>query len=393
MIEISQAAPPELDRFQRGALIVGIIGLVILGAGAFFSPDQFFRSYLMAYVFWVGVALGSFALLMVQHMSGGAWGLVIRRLLEGATRTFPLLAILFIPVALGVGFLYEWADPGKAHTPLLEHKRVYLNIPFFLGRAVFYFAVWIVVTYFLNKWSLEQDRMGHRPLTRKLQVLSGPGLILYGLTVTFMSVDWVMSLEPEWYSTIFGIIFMGGQGVSAMAMAIAALMLLSDRKPLSDIVRPAHFHDLGKLLLAFVMLWAYFNFSQFLIIWSGNLPEEVPWYVRRLQGGWQYVGLLLVVFHFALPFLLLLSRDFKRNARGLAALAIAVIVMRFVDLFWLIAPSFEYHHWFEYLLFIPAPIGLGGIWLAYFAWQLKQRPLIPVRDPYLEDALNPGSGH
>lgn len=398
MMEVTPVAPPEFDRLGKRALVVGIAGLALSAIWAIFNVEQFFRSYLLAYVFWIGIVLGCFAILMVQHMSGGAWGLVIRRVLEAATRTFLPMALLFIPVAVGLKFIYIWANPEAAAgnevlTGLLKHKEPYLNIPFFLGRVVFYFAVWISVTYFLNKWSLDQDRTGDRRITRKMQVLSGPGLVLYGLTVTFASIDWVMSLEPEWFSTIFGILFMGGQGVAAMAFIIAVLVLLKDRKPFSEIIAPRHFHDLGKLLLAFIMLWAYFNFSQFLIIWSGNLPEEIPWYLRRLQGPYKWIGLILVIFHFVLPFLMLLSRNLKRDGRRLAVLAIAVIIFRLVDIYWLIAPEFHHGKFHLHLLDILAPIGLGGVWLWLFFQQLKKRPLLPVGDPELEGAIGPGEGH
>jgi len=398
MMEATPVAPPEIDRFSKRALYVGIAGLALGALWAFFDAEQFFRSYLLAYVFWIGIALGCFAILMVQHMSGGAWGIVIRRVLEAATRTFLPMALLFIPLAVGLKFIYIWANPEAAAgnavlARLLEHKAPYLNIPFFLARVIFYFLVWIGVTHFLNKWSLEQDRTRDRRITRKLQVLSGPGLVLYGLTVTFASIDWVMSLEPEWFSTIFGILFMGGQGVAAMAFIIAVLVLLKDRKPFAEVIAPRHFHDLGKLLLAFIMLWAYFNFSQFLIIWSSNLPEEIPWYLRRLQGPFKWIGLLLVLFHFALPFLMLLSRDLKRNGRQLAALAIAVIIFRLVDIYWLIAPEFHHGEFHLHLLDIIVPVGLGGIWLWLFFQQLKKRPLLPLGDPELEGAIGPGEGH
>jgi hypothetical protein len=398
MIEMIDKTPPEVDQYRQRALIVGVAGLALCGLGAVVMQDatQFFRSYLLAFIFWIGIALGSFAILMVQHMSGGAWGLVIRRLLESATRTFPLLVILFVPVALGVVKLYPWARPETLNDEvreLVHHKELYLNVPFFLARAVFYFVVWIGVSYLLNKWSLEQDRTGVRYLTRKMQVLSGPGLLLYGFTVTFSSIDWVMSLSPDWYSTIWGILFMGGQGLSAMAFMIAALVLLANRKPLSDVIAPSHLHDLGKLMLAFLMLWAYFSFSQFLIIWSGNIPEEAVWYTRRLHTGWRWVGLALVLLHFALPFVLLLSRDLKRNGRTLAIVAIAIIIMRYVDLIWLTGPEFYGGHFAVSWMDVVMPFGVGGIWLAFFLYQLKTRPLIPVQDPYLEDALSHSGGH
>ncbi len=389
MIEAMYAAPQELDRFGQRALVTGVVFLAACAIGWFLSPEQFFRSYLLGYVFWIGITLGCLAIMMLHHLSGGAWGLVIRRLLESATKTLPLMALLFVPLAFGTHVLYSWARPEEvSSSPLLQHKSPYLNLRFFFIRAALYFGVWCVISYFLNKWSAEQDRTGQHQITRRLEALSAPGLILFGLTVTFASVDWVMSLEPEWFSTIFGILFMGGQVLSALAFVIATAVVLGKRKPLSDAIAPAHLHDLGKLLLAFVMLWAYFAFSQYLIIWSGNLPEEISWYVHRLHGGWQWLGLLLILFHFALPFLLLLSRDLKRNARLLARLAAAVIIMRFIDLFWLIAPEFHNEalslHWMD----LAAPVGLGGIWLAFFVRQLKSRPLLPIGDPHLEEALS-----
>jgi hypothetical protein len=224
-------------------------------------------------------------------------------------------------------------------------------------------------------------------------MLSGPGLVLLVLTVTFASVDWVMSLEPEWFSTIFGLIFVINWVLTAFSFVIAVMVLLSGRKPLEGVVAPAHFHDLGKLLLAFIMIWAYFNFSQYLIIWSGNISEETVWYLHRTRGGWGWIAILLVLFHFALPFLLLLSRDLKRNARRLAMIAIVVFLMRFIDLFWIITPTFRREHLGLSFMDIVAPLAMGGLWVAFFAWQLKKRPLLPINDPYLEQALEHAHHH
>ena len=389
MISTSYMAGPGVGRLQRRALVVGLAALALCIIGAFISPAQFFRSYLLGYLFWAGVALGCLAILMLQHLSGGAWGMVIRRMLESGSRTLPLMALLFVPLIPGIRQLYGWARPDNA----IPHQAAYLNVPFFLFRAVLYFGVWLSMAYFMNRWSREQDRTGDLRLARRLQMLSGPGLVLYGLTATFAAIDWVMSLEPHWSSSIFGILIIGGQALSAMAFIIAVAVLLAQHEPLSGVLLPGHFHDLGKLLLAFVMLWAYFAFSQLLIVWSGNLPEEIPWYLHRLHGGWGWVGVLLILFHFALPFVLLLSRDLKRNARALALLAVAVIFMRLVDLFWLTAPEFwpgRFHlHWMD----IAAPVGIGGVWLAVFAWQLRGWPLLPIGDRYLEKALEHGQGH
>jgi len=399
MIEGFETARVDLEGFRRRALTVGVAALAAGAAGALISSEsreQFFRSYLLAYIFWIAIPLGCFAILMLQHMSGGVWGLVTRRVLESSTRTFPLLALLFIPLLVGLKSIFPWASPEKL-SPALKHaveeKHLYLNIGFFIARAVFYFLVWILVTRLLNHWSAEQDRTGERRLTSKMQGLSGPGLLLYGLTVTFASIDWAMSLDPQWFSTIYGLLFMGGQGLAGMAFVIAVMVLLAGRKPMSDVIKPKHLHDLGKLMLAFLMIWAYFAFSQFLIIWAGNLPEEIPFYVRRIQSSWKYVGFGLIVLHFALPFVLLLSRDLKKNGRMLSTVAIGVIVMRFVDLIWLTGP--ELHDgvfslsWMDLML----AVGIGGVWLWFFATQLNRRPLLPIHDPDIESVFAAGHGH
>ena len=386
---------PELEKdlrlWRARAGVVGIAGLAAVAAGGFFWPAQFFRSYLWAYIFYLGIASGCLALLMLQYLTGGAWGMVIRRPCEAAARTMPLLALLFLPLVLGIRTLYPWSHPEVvAADEVLRHKQVYLNIPFFLGRTALYFAGWLLCSWLLSKWSADQDTGGNGPAMRKISILSGPGLLFWGFSVTFMAIDWVLSLDPHWFSTMYGLLFVAGQGLSAMAFLIALLVLLSYRRPFSKILTHRHLHDLGKLMLAMVMVWAYFSFSQFLIIWSGNLPEEIPWYLTRLGGGWQYVALLLVLGHFALPFALLLSRDLKRNFKLLARIAVFILAMRVVDLYWLVAPdllkgSFGVS-WMDFAVFL----GLGGVWLAYFLTQLSRRPLMPVGDPQLEEVLAHG---
>ena len=376
-------AGPEINRLRNPALLIGIVALTTCVIAAFSSPAQFFRSYLLGFVFWIGLSLGCMAILMLQHLTGGDWGMVIRRPLESATRTLPLLAVLFLPVLFGMHRLYGWTEPGQ----ITPEKAAYLNVRFFVIRAVIYFVVWLGLAYLLNKWSREQDRTSDPRLSVRLQLLSGPGLGLYVLTASFAGIDWIMSLEPRWYSTVFGLIVVGGQALSAIALIIAVLAWLSRREPMASVLLPRHFHDLGKLLLTFVMLWAYFAFSQLLVTWSGNLPEEIPWYLRRWSGAWGGIGVALILFHFALPFALLLSRDLKRSARALGILAVLIIFMRWVDLFWLTAPEFSAGsfqiHWMD----LVAPIGLGGIWFAFFIWQLQSRPLLPIGDAQSAEAL------
>jgi hypothetical protein len=380
--------PESLLRLQSRALLVGAAALAACALGALFFPEQFFRAYLQGYVLWLGIALGSLALLMIQHLTGGAWGLVIRRILEASTRTLPLLAVLFVPLLLGLSWIYPWARPDQVATDyVLQHREPYLNLWFFLVRVVVYFGTWIAFAYVLNRWSHEQDRVFPPPPERKFRLLSAPGLLAYGLTVTFMSFDWIMAVDAHWYSTIFGVLTMGGQAVSAMSFTVILLFMLSSTPPLSDVLSRAHFHDLGKLLFAFVMLWAYFSFSQLLIIWSGNLPDEIPWYLYRTGGGWQYVGALLAAGHFAVPFLLLLSRETKRNPQLLARIAAWLLVMRAVDIFWTIAPEFHQAGFRVQLMDVLAPIGLGGLWLYWFLRELQTRPLLPINDPYLKEAF------
>lgn len=388
--------PASVDRLQRVALLTGSAGVLLTAIGAIFDLGQALRSWLFAHLFWTGVSIGCVSLLMINHLTGGVWGAVIRRLLEAGARALPLLALLFLPIALGVARIYEWARPEVvAADPVLRMKQPYLNIPFFLVRAVFFFAVWSLLARLLSQWSLELDRTGSLRFARRLRGLSGAGLVLLGFTITFSAVDWAMSLNPHWYSTIYGILFMVGQTLSAMALVIVLLVRFRDESPFPTAVRPPVLHDLGKLLFAFVMLWAYVNLSQFLIVWSGNLPEEIPWYVQRLRGGWRLLALLIVVFHFTLPFLLLLSRDLKRNAPTLAKVAALLFLVRLVDLYWLVAP--DLHHdggfhpsWMD----VAAPIGIGGIWLYWFARELRSRPLLPLHEPDLEEFLaRPAEGH
>jgi hypothetical protein len=389
MTTTNPSAPyPNFARPQTIALAVGAAGLALCALGWLVSPDQFFRSYLMAYVFWVGLAIGCLPLMMIHHMTGGAWGLVIRRPLEAGTRTLPLMAVLFLPVVLGMPSLYAWARPeAVAADEVLRQKAPYLNASFWMIRTAIYFALWIGLSYFLSTWSREQDRTGDLRFARKMQVLSGPGIVFYFLAVTFASVDWVMSLEPHWYSTIFGPLIAAGQVLNAFAFAIVLLALLSRYQPISEVIRPDIFQDLGKLLLAFVMVWAYFAFSQYLIIWAGNLPEEIHWYLQRSKGGWMTIGILIIVFHFFVPFFLLLSRDLKRNGLVLACVAGGIIAMRFIEIFWTLMPLFHPQgltvHWLD----LAAPAGIGGVWIWAFLQHLKSYPLLPVHDPYLQEAL------
>ena len=387
-------APPDVNRVQQRALIAGAVFTVLFAIGFFQNRDQFFQSYLFAFSFWAGISIGALALLMLQHLTGGGWGLVIRRVLEAATRTLPLVLILFVPIVLGAHRIYKWTDAHEvAEHPVLKEKSKYLNLPFFTVRAAIYFAIWLALAYFLNRWSLLQDRTADRKYTKNMRVLSGPGMVLFVFTVSFASIDWFMSLDWEWSSTIYGFIFVAAWSLSALAFTIAVMAALSKHEPMNNVVAQLHFHDLGKLLLALVMLWSYFAFSQFLIIWSGNLPEEISWYLPRIHGAWGAIALAVIVLHFAFPFLFLLSRSLKRHAGKLVIVAVLILVMRLVDLFWMIEPNFtksEFHfNWMD----LVAPIAMGCLWLGVFARALSQRALIPMNDPLYETVLEQKHAH
>ncbi len=383
----------KLERLPARLAPIGLVLIAVCVAAGFRDTADFFRSYLVAFLFCLGITLGCLALLMMQHLTGGNWALVIRRILEAGTRTLPLLAIAASPLLLGMKTLYSWSRPDQTD-PVILSKHLYLNPEFFTARMVIYFCVWFMLGYFMNKWSRVEDSTGGNVLLwGRMEGLSGIGLVMYGFTVTFASIDWVMSLEPRWYSTIYGMLFMVGQALAALAFSITILVWLSDREPLSDVVRPRHFQDLGGFLLAFVMLWAYLEFSQFLIIWGGNLSGEIPWYLSRMQGTWGRIGLLLVILSFALPFFLLLFRDVKRRKRSLLIVATLVLLMRLVDMYWMVLPAFGGGDaritWMNVVL----PLGFGVIVFAYFSWQLQRMPILPVHDPRMEGVAEHATEH
>ena len=382
----------DMRQWRTRALIAGAVGTAISAAGFFIAgPTQFYRSYLWSFIFIVALTVGPLAWLMLQYVTGGAWGLVIRRACEAASRTLPLTLIMFLPVVIGMNNLYPWTHADRvAADPLLQHKAPYLNVPFFLIRAAIYFAGWMFLSWWFNRWSAKEDAEGHDAVHTKMSRMAGPGLLFYGFSVTFMAVDWILSVDPKWFSTIFGLLFIANQALTGMAFLITLMVLLSKYRPMSEVLTHRHLHDLGKFMLALVMVWAYFSFSQFIIIWAGNLPEEIPWYLIRMNNGWQFVGLLLVLGHFVLPFALLLSRDLKRNFKFLAMIAVFILVMRFVDLYWLITPSFRTAGFGISFLDFTIPIGLVGLWLAYFLTQLEKRPLMPANAPHLEEVLEHG---
>jgi hypothetical protein len=383
-------APDSVGRLQQSALVVGGIALVLALFGAVRSPEMFYRSYLMSFMLILGLTLGSLGLVMLQHLTSGHWGIIIRRPLESASRTLPLVTVFFLPIAfIGMKYLYgAWLDPEEVKKePLSDFQRGFLTHSGYLTRAVIYFAIWLFLMFIFNRLSKQQDvDREDRALRRRLKMLAGPGIIVYVFAMSFAAIDWVMSISPHWASTIYGFLYVIGQLISSMALMIAVVVLLARTEPFSGILQKRHLHDLGKLLLAFVMLWAYFDFSQLLIIWSGNQPEEITFYRTRLYGEWGVVAVIILIFHFFVPFFILLSEDVKRNAKILPKIAVWLIFMRLVDLFWMTRPEFTSRAvptWLDIVL----PLALGGLWLGFFAFNLKQLPLLPVGDPKLEEAI------
>lgn len=381
-------------KMQSTFLVGGVIlWAATIGAGLL-DPHAFMKAYLTGYMLWLGFPLGAVGLLCLHYLVGGGWSFLIRRFLEAAASTVPLMFLLLLPFLVGVADLYLWADSSiVAHDAALQHKSAYLNVDFFRIRAVGYFIVWGLLGHFLVKWSTQQDQLGDVRLTSKLQALAGPGLVIYILTMTFATIDWVMSLDPHWFSTIHGLVFVMGQGVSALALSILCIVKFGHLEALGRFYNERYLRDLGTLMFAFVMLWAYMCFSQYLIIWSGNLPEETPFYIVRGKGVWGWLGLAILLFHFALPFSLLLSREVKRQTKTMTAIAGLVIVMRLVDLFWYIGPAGAHG---EHALDVPfhvswidlaAPLGIGGIWISTFLKHLGSHSLMPMRDPLLEETF------
>jgi hypothetical protein len=391
------APPGSLRRLQGPALVAGVVGLALAGVGLVVDRAHFFQAWLVGWVFWLSVALGGLGLAMLHHMTGGAWGLMIRRPLEAASRTLPLLVVLFLPVLGGMHDLYHWThDEVVRADRFLTAKAPYLNEPFFIARAGVYFAIWLLFAWQLNALSRRQD--GGDPdlaLARRLRAWSAAGFLTLALTGSFAAIDWLMSLDPHWFSSLYGLWFFAGIGLSGLTFTVLIAGWLSRRPPLLGVLRPRHFHDYGKLFFALVMLWAYLSFSQYLLMWSGNLPEEIPFYLRRMDGVWAVASVVLLVGHFVLPFLVLLSADVKQRGRVLVKVAVWVLAMRWLDYYWNVAPTLQALHaggdhgwsWTGLWIDLAAVAGIGGIWVWFFLRQLGQRPLLPLNDPYLREAL------
>ncbi len=376
-------------RLLRGAAVAAAAGLGLTAVGAALDLKRALFGYHVAFTYWVGIAVAALILLMIFHAAGARWMVVVRRILEVIPLTTAVLAALFVPVALGMRHLFPWVDLGGVTGEALhlwEHRRPWLNVPFFLLRAALYFGLWIAVSHLLHRWSVRQDESGSPELTVKQRRLGAGALPLVALAITFAAFDWQMSLDASLASTIFGVYYFAGSFVAAVAVLILAVVAARGRGVLQG-VSENHLHSLGKFLLAFTAFWAYIALSQYLLIWIANIPEEAPWYLLRNAGGWRLVGLFLVIFHFAVPFFLLLSRDLKRNPRALALMAGWILVVHYVDVYWVVMPRLHPEAPRPSLFDLTAWVGIGAAALAFALWRLRGRHPVPVRDPFLPDSL------
>jgi hypothetical protein len=373
------------------AAAVGVVGLAVTALGAALSPQRALYAYLVAFTYWLGLALGMLILLGALHASNARWAVVIRRFVEHVPAVLPLFVLLFVPLLLGRHQLFPWTTPDALEGELrnlVEHKRPYLNMPFFVGRAVFYFVSWVAVAELLRRWSIRQDTDGGLTLTRWQRRLGAGSLPLLALTVSFAAFDWLMSIDPRFFSTIFGVYWFAGSFLGAFAViAIAAALTRRDPTQFGAHMNLEHFHSVGKFLLAFTAFWAYIAFSQFLLIWIANVPEEVPWYILRIKGPWAPVGAIVAAAQFLVPFFLLLSRDLKRNPRALAWVAAWQLLFHWVDLYWLVMPHLDdggprLSPWD-----LSAFVGVGGVAVAFTIWRMRGSAAVPVRDPYIDDSL------
>lgn len=377
----------RLGKIQKIGVIAGVIGAIVSVIIFMTQRDTFSASYLTSFLFWLGITVGSLPMIFIHHLTEGAWGYPVRRFLEIAASMMPWMVLAFLPIVFNLESLYLWARPEiVAHDTLLQEKQLYLNAAGFMQRAVFYFAIWIAYGWILNKWSLALNSTLDTKYRSRLQGLSGIGLVLFGLTVSFSSIDWGMSLEPHWYSTIYGFLFMIGQNLAGFAFVIVLCRYFNDGTPLKTNLTPERTHDLGKLLFAFIMLWAYIHLSQFIIVWSGNLAEEVTWYTRRFTHGWEIIAIGLAFLHFVIPFFLLLSRELKRNMAFLGTIAAVILFMRWVDLFWLVKPVFS-ESISLHISDISCFAAIGGFWIAILAGKLKKQDVSFSYDPLFDHPL------
>ncbi len=386
-----QAAIPPGHSWNRlpivsaGLALLGAVGCAILGAS---NPKQFFFSWLVSFLFFLSLALGALFFVLIQYASQGGWGIVLRRIGESVFATLPVMAALFLPLLLGLHDLYEWSHADAVeHDALLRWKAPYLNVPFFLIRAALYFGLWSFIALLYYRGSRGQDVTGDPGVSARLRRLAGPAIIDLALTQSFASVDWIMSLTPHWYSTMFGVYFFAGAFVGFIALLSVVAPAMSRAGLLDTVISAEHLHDIGKFLFAFTAFWAYIAFSQFFLVWYANLPEETIWFKPRLEGSWKAVSILLMAGHFGVPFFYLMGRDVKRRGWTLAVGGAWILAMHFLDLYWQVMPTLHPEGVRPSALDFAAFVAIGGCFVAAAGWLMRRQALVPLRDPRLAESL------
>jgi hypothetical protein len=379
---------PRAIRVEQISGLIGALGLLLCCAGFFANRAEFFQSYLFAFIYWGGFTIGGLGVLLLNHVVGGTWGVTTRRLLGAAVRTLPLLVVLFIPLLIGIRELYPWAQPDTVrHNAYLLHKQGYLNLPFFVVRALIYFAIWFFWGFRLYKMADLQDETGDASLRDRMRRFSAPGLLIFTLSASFAYIDWILSADAQYYSTVYGAMILIGDVLQTFALIIIVLVLAAGKDRFGGRVNPKLLHDLGNLMFAFTIFWTYLSASQLIITWPANLPQEIEWYLVRIRGGWKALAVIIGFSMFAIPFLALLSQARKRDPIRLMRVAVWILCARAVDIFWIVAPTYRTNGLAIYWTDFAAFLGIGGIWIYVYLGQLRRRPLLPLRDPRVAEPM------
>jgi hypothetical protein len=379
---------PRAIRVEQISGVVGALGLLLCCAAFFYNREEFYQSYSFAFLYWGGFSIGGLGVLLMHHTVGGKWGVTIRRLLEAQMRTLPLIAVLIIPILFGLRFLYPWANHELVmQTPVLQHKAPYLNTPFFIGRAVLYFAVFLFWGFRVYRMADRQDETGDPTLRERMRAFSAPGILIFTILGTFAYIDWILSADVQFFSTVYGAMILIGDILQSIALSIIVLVLASQDDRFGGRVNAPVLHDLGNMMFAFVIFWAYLSASQLIIVWPANLPQEIGWYLDRVRGFWKYLAAATALSMFAIPFCLLLSQDRKRHPIRLMRVAIFILCARIVDMFWIVEPTHRTHGFALYWTDFAAFVGIGGIWIYVYLGQLRRRPLLPLRDPRVAEPM------
>ncbi len=380
----------ETGSLGRIALIAGVLGLVLSAVGLTMDRAAFFQAYLIAFTYFTTIALGGLFFVLIHFLTGAVWSVVVRRIAENLASLLPVMALFSLPLYFGIHDLFDWSHAEHvAHDEILSRKAPFLNAPFFIIRNVFYFGVWTVLVVLLNRFSRQLDG-GDADALRKLRKTAGFGIVLFAFTVTFFGFDWLMSLDAHWFSTIFGVYVFSGGFLAALAFMTLVILYLRSQDVARGLITVEHLHDYGKLMFAFTVWWAYIGGSQYFLIWYANIPEETAWFLGRWHHGWKPLSIALMGFHFGLPFLLLIFQASKRTLAVLATTAVVLVIMHYIDHYWLVMPTHSFGEHGGHLSWIhfTAIAGIGGIFAWYLCRRMSAGPLLPVGDPKLQNSIH-----